>query len=303
MKDQNIAKSQTEPISKIVGTLFILSAALCWALSGTAAKHIFLMGISPTVLVQMRATVAGSLVALWVGINSPNLFKFRLKDLPRFILLGLVGMALLQYTYLYAISRIHVAVAILIQYMAPVFIFLWCLVFGDKKPTMLTSLTILGTVIGCYFVSGASEVDISQLDLWGIAGGLGAAISFAYYSLTAEGLVERYDPRTVILYALLFSSITWNLVESPFAFVYACANPSFLFWGLFVVLVGTLIPFSLYTLGITRVSSVNASITATTEPIFAGIISWCFIGEALSFPQMAGAALVLASIAVLTAKG
>ena len=301
---QNAPTPQTpETGRQIFGTLLILSAALCWALSGTAAKHLFLMGISPTVLVQMRATVAGALIALWLLIKDPSLFKVEIRDLPRFFFLGLVGMAMLQYTYLFAISRIHVAVAILIQYLAPVFIFLWALLFGSKKPTVLTSLTICGTVLGCYFVSGAFEVELASLDFLGIAGGLGAAISFAYYSISAEGLVARYDSRTVTLYAFLFSTITWNAIETPLAFVGMCSDPSFLFWGLFVVIVGTVTPFSLYTLGMTRVSSVNASITATTEPIFAAAISWCFIGEALSPVQMAGAALVLISIGILNAKG
>ena len=288
---------------RVLGTGLILMAALCWALSGTAAKHLFQMGITPSVLTQMRATLAGGLMALWIAFKKPSLFRIRQKDLLSFALLGFFGMAMLQYTYLFAISRIHVAVAILIQYMAPAFIFVWSLFFGRKKPSLYALVAILGTVLGCYFVSGASEVPLSGLDLIGIAGGFGAALTFAYYSLSAEGLMRRYDPRTVTVYAFLFSSVSWNLLESPLAFAALFTTPSFSFWGLFVVLVGTLLPFSLYLYGISRVSSVNASITATTEPIFAAAISWVFLGESLSGWQMAGAALVLASIGVLNLKG
>lgn len=288
---------------KARGTLIILFAALCWASSGAAAKHLFLLGVTPSGLVQMRATMAAVIIGGWMAVTRPGMFRLERRDLPRVFALGFFGMATVQFTYMFAISRVHVAVAILMQYLSSVFIFLWALAFGAKKPSLLSALTIVGTVIGCYFVSGASDVDFSQLDLLGLGGGLVAAVSFAVYSLLGEGLVGRYDAKSVTFYAFLVSAMVWNIAEPPFAFIGRCADPSFLFWGMYVVLIGTVIPFLLYAMGVKHISSINASITATAEPIFAGLLSWAFIGEALSPAQMAGAALVLLSIAVLNLKG
>ena len=288
---------------KAKGTLIILIAALCWASSGTAAKHLFLLGETPAGLVQMRATMATVITGLWIAMTRPALFRLARRDLPRMVALGFFGMAMVQFTYMFAISRVHVAVAILMQYMAPVLIFFWALVFGMKKPSVVSAVTISGTVMGCYFVSGAYDVDFAELDLLGLGGGLAAALSFAVYSILGEGLVGRYDAKTVTFYAFLVSAVVWNIAEPPFSFISKCADPSFLFWGMYVVLFGTVFSFLLYVVGIKHVSSVNASITATTEPIFAGAISWICIGEALTPVQMAGAALVLLSIGVLTVKG
>lgn len=303
MKEHDVNSGHSATGQKAKGTLIILIAALCWASSGTAAKHLFLMGVTPTGLVQMRATVAAVMIGLWIALTRPALLRLARRDLPRMVAMGFFGMAMVQFTYMFAISRVHVAVAILMQYMAPVFIFLWALVFGMKKPSVLSAVTISGTVMGCYFVSGAYDFNFAELDLLGLGGGLAAALSFAVYSILSEGLVGRYDPKAVTFYAFLVSAVVWNLAEPPFAFVSKCADPSFLFWGMYVVLFGTVLPFLLYVVGIKHTSSVNASITATTEPIFAGVISWIFIGEALTPVQMAGAALVLLSIAVLTVKG
>jgi len=291
------------PVQKTRGTLMILTAALGWASSGTAAKHLFLMGVTPAGLVQMRATLATVLIGLWIAMTRPALFRVKTKDLPRILALGFFGMAMVQFTYLFAISRIHVAVAILMQYMAPVFIFFWTLAFGAKKPKLISAAAISVTVIGCYFVSGAYDFDFSELDLLGLGSGLASAVSFALYTLLGEGLVGRYDPRSVTFHAFLVAAVTWNIMGAPFSFVAKCGDPAFLFWGLYVVVIGTVVPFLLYVAGMRCVSSVNASITATTEPIFAGLISWVFIGEALTPVQMAGAGLVLLSVAVLTAKG
>ena len=287
---------------KASGVSIVLIAAFCWASSGTAAKHLFFMGVTPLELVQMRATLAAVVIGAWIAATRPGLFKVAKRDLPRVFAMGFLGMAMVQFTYMFAISRIHVAVAILMQYMAPVFIFFWALLFGTKRPGLVAGVAISGTVVGCYLVSGAFDYHLSELDLLGLGSGLAAAVSFAVYSILGEGLMGRYDVKTVTFYAFFASTLVWNMVASPLSFIAKCADPSFLFWGGYVVLLGTAVPFLLYAAGMKRISSVNASITATTEPIFAGVISWAFLGEALTPVQMVGALLVLLSIVVLTLK-
>ncbi|WP_300675373.1 EamA family transporter [Desulfoluna sp.] len=295
--------STPSPKQKIQGTLIILIAALFWASSATAAKHLFLMGMTPGELVQMRVTLSAVFIGGGLAMTRPGFFRIEKRDLLRIFTLGFFGMAMVQFTYLFAISRIHVAVGILMQYLAPALIFLWALAFGTKKPSVVAASTISGTIIGCYFVSGAYDFQVSELNLLGLGSGLASAFCFALYTVMGEGLAGRYDPKVVTFYAFLVAAVVWNIAEPPFAFMGKCADPSFLFWGMYVVLFGTVFPFLFYAVGVTYVSSINASITATTEPIFAGLISWVFIGESLTLVQMVGAALVLLSISVLTVKG
>ena len=72
-------------------------------------------------------------------------------------------------------------------------------------------------------------------------------------------------------------------------------------WGLilFVGLFGTVLPFGLYNEGIKRINATHASITATLEPVMAGVISYVFLGEVMEVWQIIGAALVLATILLL----
>ncbi|MGA9179265.1 MAG: DMT family transporter, partial [Desulfobacterales bacterium] len=62
---------------------------------------------------------------------------------------------------------------------------------------------------------------------------------------------------------------------------------------------GTLIPFGLYLEGINLIRSTRASITATLEPITAGIISYFFLNEIMEIPQIAGGIIVIISIILL----
>jgi drug/metabolite transporter (DMT)-like permease len=62
---------------------------------------------------------------------------------------------------------------------------------------------------------------------------------------------------------------------------------------------GTLVPFGLYLEGINLIRSTRASITATLEPITAGIISYIFLNEVMKIPQIVGGIIVIGSIILL----
>ncbi|HTZ38894.1 MAG TPA: DMT family transporter, partial [Syntrophales bacterium] len=114
------------------GYLLAALAALFWASSGTAAKYLFLSGITAFELVQMRTTLATVIILIWLALRDRSLLVVDRRDLPYFISVG-VGLAAVQFTYLFAISKIQVAAAILIQYQAPLFVSLYTLVFLRER--------------------------------------------------------------------------------------------------------------------------------------------------------------------------
>jgi drug/metabolite transporter (DMT)-like permease len=60
-----------------------------------------------------------------------------------------------------------------------------------------------------------------------------------------------------------------------------------------------MVPFGLYLDGVNLIRSTRASVTATLEPITAGVISFFFLGESLENLQTLGGILVVASIILL----
>lgn len=68
---------------------------------------------------------------------------------------------------------------------------------------------------------------------------------------------------------------------------------------MFIGILGTLLPFGLYFQGINLIRSTRASITATLEPITAGVLSFLFLNESMEFWQVLGAVLVIFSVVML----
>lgn len=286
--------------SYLCGSLYVILAALFWALSGSASKFLFNSGVSPFQLVQMRTTVAATTLALLL-IHRPGLLNIARKDLPYFMLLGII-LAAVQSTYLFAISKIHVAAAILLQYQAPILIAAYTVLFTRKRLTFWTMTAIAGSVSGCYLMVGAYNLDILSMSRVGILSGLLSAVAFAWYSVKSEYGMHSYSPWTVVCYALVFAALVWNILQPPLgAFIkpYSAAE-----WGLiiFIGFFGTVLPFAFYNEGIRRIRSTHASITATLEPVAAGIIAYVFLNEVMEPLQVMGAVVVIASIILLQVR-
>lgn len=291
--------SSNHGTSPYLGYGYTISAALLWGVSGAAAKFLFQSGITAFQLVQLRLTVTVVSLLLWLAIKNPALLKISRRDIPYFTVFGIFGMATCQFSYLFAISKIQVAAAILLQYLAPGFITLYKILFAKEMPGKTTLIALCGAFCGCFFVVGAYRFDLLALNLAGVISGVMAAVSFAWYSVHGEYGMHKYHPWTVLFYAMVIAAVVWNLIiHSSDAFVrsYTAAQWG---WILYVGVLGTLVPFGLYLEGINLIRSTRASITATLEPITAGLVAFIFLNEIMEPLQLAGGILVILSIVYL----
>jgi drug/metabolite transporter (DMT)-like permease len=287
--------------SRKLGYLYVFCAAFFWASSGTASKFLFHSGITPFQLVQLRTTTAAFSFFLFLFIFKKRVLRIGRENIFYFLVLGAL-LAATQFTYLYSISRIQVAVAILLEYMAPVFIAVYSVLFAREKLGQRTVIALAGALAGCYFMTGVYSLDILNMNRTGILAGLGSAAAFAAYTLKSEYGMQNYTPWTVVFYALFFAALIWNIFHPPFAaFIHPHRGPEWVLI-LYIGTFGTILPFGLYNEGIKLLQSTRASITATMEPVLAGFFAYSFLGETMELLQVTGALLVIASILLLQTR-
>ena len=285
--------------SRTIGYLSVITAGILWASSGTASKALFLGGITPFELVQARVTLAVVFFALCLCLFAKRLLSVRLQDLGYFLILGGVGLALVQVTYLYTISKMQVAAAILIQYTSPILVAAYAICFWSEQLTVLKLIALLLALFGCYLVVGGYNLELLTLNREGAFTGSASAALFAMYTLLGERVMHRYQPWTVVFYALVFAAITWNIFQPPFHFLYAGYTLVQWMYMLYIAVFGTIIPFGLFFVGVNHIRSTRATITSTIEPISAGFIAFFFLGETLDLLQILGGSLVITAIVLL----
>lgn len=284
------------------GYFYVILAALFWAVSGSSGKFLFKGGVTPMELVQMRVTLSAAVLFVYLLLTNRACLVISRRDILYFGVLGTVGIAMVQFTYFYSISKIHVAAAILLQYLAPAFIALHAVLIARERLARATVLAVAGSLAGCYLVVGAYNLNVVAMNWKGIAAGIAAGLSFAWYAVHGERGMRRYHPWTVVFYALLFAALFWNIALPPFQAFRRPYSPVQWTWILYIAVLGTVVPYGLYSLGINLIRSTRASITATLEPITAALISFLFLGETLEPLQVLGGAVVIASVIVLQTR-
>jgi drug/metabolite transporter (DMT)-like permease len=284
------------------GYLYVIIAAVLWAVSGTSGKFLFHHGITPQQLVQLRVTLSAVLLFFGLLATRPTLLRIAPGDIIYFAILGITGMSMVMFTYFYTISLINVAVAIVLEYVAPVFIAIYYAFIAPEKLSRTTLLAIGLSVIGCYLTVGAYNVDLLALNWKGILVGVCSGLAFAWYAVYGERGMRRYDPWTVVFYALLFATVFWNIAMPPFKSLRGSYSGVEWFWIVYIVVFGTAVPYGFYTTGISLIRSTRASVTATLEPITAALIAYVFLDEVLQPLQIFGGLLVIASVILLHAR-
>jgi drug/metabolite transporter (DMT)-like permease len=228
------------------------------------------------------------------------------RQLLALVTLGVVGVAMLQWTYAVAIGMLPVGITLLLEYMAVLIVAVvaWA-VFKERVKARLWG------AIGCVLVGLAvvARVWDSDLNPTGVLFALAAATALAIYFLGGERLVGGSSAMAVAFWAmssatvfwLLFSG-WWNLDPAIFAEpVSLQGNLDAIELPLWVPLLWTMIlgsfaPFFFSLLALRYLSATAAGIVATAEVIFAFLFAWLWLGEGLAGIQIAGAAVVLVGI-------
>jgi drug/metabolite transporter (DMT)-like permease len=146
---------------------------------------------------------------------------------------------------------------------------------------------------------GGYQIDLLRLNRIGIASGIVSSLFNAFYTLFGEKGLKKYDPWTLILYGFGFGAVFYWILISPMKVI--SKGYSFKIWMafLYIAIFSTLIPFGLYFKGIERIRATRASITATWEPVVAGVTAYFVLGEALFPLQVLGGIGVIAAIILL----
>ena len=291
------------------GYFYIAGAAFLWGISATLGRAAFLgrrLGgtsigtIDPLILSQSRTTLSLLLLlpVMLVGRGASELRVPR-RDLMQFFLLGILGVALSNYSYYLAIQRTNVATAIILQYTAPVWVLVYTAVREARRPSWRRCVAVGVAVFGCALAVALIGSGGLRMDPIGIPAALLASLAFAFYNIGGHSVLSRYDRWKVLLWVLLAASTFWIFVNPPWKIIAAHYNPQQ--WGFLLVfsLVSVLAPFYCYFSGLQYLEPTRAVVASCLEPVFSIVIAALVLGELLRPMQTVGIVLVLVAIVLI----
>ena len=289
---------------RAAGAGLVALAAALFAINGTVSKLVLSSGLSSLRLVEFRCTGAAALLCLLALARDRAALRPTRGELGFLLAYGVLGVAMVQWLYFVAISRIPVSVALLIQFTAPVLIALWVR-FVVRGPVAARTWPALGLVVAGLALVAQVWTGLAFDAVGLVAAVLAAAVLGAYYLLGEHGM-RRRDARSLAACGFTLAALFWAVVLPWWTFPFgALGTPVHVVGGivvpagllvLWIVVLGTVLPFSLVLAGIRRIGPTRAGLIGTLEPVLAGIVAWGVLGEHLAAVQLGGAVVVLAGI-------
>lgn len=291
------------------GYFYIGGAALFWGIAATLGRAAFtgrllpdggLRAIDPLILSQSRATLSlAVLLPVLLVRRGAAALRVPGRDLLRFFLLGILGVAASNYLYYLAIQRTNVATAIILQYTAPVWVLLYTVARGAQRPSLRRTSAVGLAVLGCALAVGWVGSGGLRMDTVGVTAALLAAFSFAFYNVGGHSVLARYDRWKVLLWVLAATSTFWIFVNPPWNITAAHYGREQWAFMLVFSLVSVLGPFSCYFAGLQHLEPTRAIVVSCLEPVFSILIAAIALGELLRPFQTVGILLVLVAIVLI----
>ncbi len=297
--------------------MFIASAAFLWGVSAALGRAVFtgklpltgqvLHPVDPLILSQTRTSFSLLvLLPLLVARRGWQRIKLPTPDLIQCLVLGVLGVAASNYFYYVAIQRTSVAIAIIVQYTAPVWVLLYVVARGQQKLTLQKIAAVGVAVTGIALtigIVGTKSASALHLDSYGFVAALLASFSFAFYNVGGHRILARHDRWRVLVWTVTSASIFWLFVNPPWKVAaqhYAPAQWAFLFIFSMISVLGS---FSLYFLGLQHLEPTRAIIASCLEPVFSILLAAAFLGEGVRPIQSLGIVLVLSAIVIVQLPG
>ncbi|HYI74931.1 MAG TPA: EamA family transporter [Gaiellaceae bacterium] len=292
-----------------LGYAMVATAATLFAVNGSVMKVTLDSGLTPIELAQIRHTCAALLFLGFLVVVAPGRLRVGRRELAFLVVFGLVCIAFQQWLYLVAIENVPIGVALLIVFTAPLFVALFArFVYREhirRRVWIAVLLCMVGLALVIEFWTGLA------FSVIGVTAALGSALVLSAYMLMAERERKHRDAASLSFYGFLFAALLWAVIQPLWEFPWSALGEDVSLqgnlseytapvWALvgFIVVIGTMVTFSLLTGSLRHISATRASIVATFEPVVATVVAWAWLGETLGAAQLVGGLIVIAGILV-----
>lgn len=291
---------------KVRGVILTLIGGICWGFSGASGQYLFsVKGIDAHWVTVIRMITAGlilfSLVLLKHRKQLVGLFSNK-KDRWTLISFSIFGLISCQYTYLLAISYTNAGTATVLQYLGPLLIMVFVCGKNRRLPTKTEGIAILLALTGTFLLATHGNLSNLVISSQGLFWGLMSALGLMLYTIIPGRIITKWGSIVVTGCGMLIGGTILLIVIRPWRI------PVSLDWQvilgmLAIIVIGTVVSFTLYLQGVSDIGPVKASMIASIEPVAAALFSALWLRTAFSWLDILGFAFIITTVMLLTKKG
>ena len=274
-------------MKKLSAYLHIGLASILWGSNGVIVN---LVELHPTTITFFRVLIGGlTLIIVSILVKGSETFKVN-GFFKRLMILGAL-LAAGWYFLFQAMKLIPIGAAVLINYLAPVFVAVLAPSVLDERLEKKIVIAIVLSIIGVFLIS-CQGLGSGELSILGIIFGLLAATSYGGFVIYSKQTLAKLSYYTVAMYSYLVSALILSpsllLIKSPLSL-----NSLILLFLMGVLNTGVAV--TLYLKGLRSLKAQEAATITYLEPLSAIIFGYFMLGQEISIGIILGGALILTS--------
>ena len=289
------------------GEFYLVMGAVVFSFNGVIST-IVLDHISPFRLAQVRSVCAFLILGAITFAVDRNSLRATKKQLPILAVYGVIGFAVVQAGYFLGIQRgVPLSLVLLIEFTAPIWIVLWIKyvrkAFVPRSMWLAIGLSLLGLFLLAQVWQGLT------FDALGLFGAFISALALTTYFLLGKKFGTTRSSQSLTVWGLGMAALAWSIAMPLWQFPFEVftidmdlkgvfAGSTLPGWALllWIVVMGTIIPYLFVISGLRLLSESTASVIGMSEPVLAGIFAWIWLEQGWNAIQLFGAVIVLAGI-------
>jgi drug/metabolite transporter (DMT)-like permease len=276
----------------------VAGGAILFGVNGNISTLLFNDGVTPLTLISFRMLIGGICLLAVMLTWQRRALKAPRRHWAWIVVFGLV-LAINTFTYFLAISRLPLAVALVIIFTASTWIALGEALWYRRRPSLQVLISLALSLIGVVLLTGIWHASLNNLDRLGLFYALLALVAYTAYLLCGRR-VGRYLPSmTSTGYGAIVASIFWFSIQPPWAIPARTWSPYHIVLIALVGIIGMAAPFALVVGGLRRVDAARVGIVGMLELPASGIIAYFLLGQRLDIVQIAGCFFVLTGVTAL----
>lgn len=290
-----------------ISAIFIIVAGICWGIIGIFSKALYNLNFTSIEITFLRSVITVVSLLIYVLITNVNKLSVRIKDLWIFLCTGILSIVFFNVMYFITIRLTSLSMAAILLYTAPCFVMIMSSIFFHEKITKQKLLSLFLALLGCILTTGIfhglfSKSGLNTISYLGILTGICSGLGYALYSIFGKIALKKYDSLTVTTYTFLFATLFLLPFIMNNSFITKLQNPKAIYNSIGIGIISTLLPFTLYTLGLKHTDPSKASVMAFIEPMVATIVGIVIFKEGLKISNILGILLIFTSICVVNIK-
>ena len=273
-----------------------------WGFSGTCGQYLFAhWPVSSLWLTCVRLLSAGTILLVMALVQNAGevrrLFASR-RDLALTALYGVGGLMLCQYAYMTGISHSNAATTTVLQTLTIVMVMVIDCFHRRRTPKWHESLSVLLALFGTFMLATGGNPAQMVLSPKGLFWGVMTAAAMTFYTIMGRPLMSKWSRSAIMGPAMLFGGAALTLGARSWTAYTPLPAAGWLLIAAIVVL-GTVVSFSLFAQGIHDAGPVRSSILSVTEPVSAAVLAFLWLGTEFTPADIIGFAAILATVFLL----